>query len=153
MRLAWRILFAAIPFAVYCEFSRGAEVHTVAHGFSKHTASLDCRQGPRESNHGAALRLAWSSTWAAQAGNYANSCGTRSYYALADYTPKRVLGADVGVFVGLVDGYPNISNGHVTPGAGAVARWSLGRYGAAVRAIPNKAGQLVFSIEFSARVL
>ena len=151
------LLKPLLPLLVCSAFSAAAQeppgFAIVAHGISWHNHNYAGDGTPyNERNPGLGLRLTVAPDTSVQAGRYRNSFSTQaqprwSNYVVADWLPAIVVGANVGLFAGLVNGYPTINDGRPIPVAGAVVRAHFGRFNLTLRASPSKDSHSVAALE------
>lgn len=152
------LLLAALTFPVVAQEPPGFTL--VAHGISRHSHRLTAAGNPyTERNPGWGLRLTMSPTLTLQGGRYLNSLSTpaqplHSRYFAADWLPLTLpLGrTNLGLFAGVVDGYPTMNGGSPTPVAGAIIRTHMGPFNLTLRATPSKDSHSVAALEIGYRL-
>lgn len=97
-------------------------------------------------NFGLGVSRQWGDKFV-MAGRYSNSLGTQSRYALAGWTPLHMLGADVGMAAGLLDGYQTERNGKSFLAAAGIVRWSGQRFGAQLLLLPPIKGHVDYDAD------
>jgi hypothetical protein len=102
---------------------------------------INAEQSYNRNNFGLGVERRWGELFV-MAGRYNNSLGTPSRYAMLGYTPVHVLGADVGLVAGALDGYATMRNGHAFAAAGGVMRWSGRDWGAQLLFLPPIKGSV-----------
>lgn len=69
-------------------------------------------------------------------GSYNNSEYLRSHYIGISYLPLQYNGVKLGFVAGMVDGYPNLQNGHYGPLAAPLLSYEYGKVGFNIIVIP-----------------
>lgn len=136
----WLIVLALLALAVaVSKNALAADTHLVLHGVSKHSKSNDSGEPYNEVNLGLGVRYG-SPEWGVQVSYLRNSYRRHSPYLGVEYMPVKVLGAQVGVGVGVTRNYPGLNSGGWTPFASIVMRWDLGRVAPTTRIAPPAPG-------------
>jgi len=149
------LLLAALTFSAVAQEPPG--IALVAHGISRHSHRLTAAGNPyNERNPGWGLRLTMSPTLTLQGGRYLNSLSTpsrplHSRYLAADWLPLSIPAGrtNIGLFAGVVDGYPTMNRGSLTPVGGAIIRTHFGPLNLTLRATPSKDSHSVAALELA----
>ena len=118
----------------------------VTSGFWSH--HLKNRDIYNQKNTGFGFEVAFNENWSLAVGRYRNSVREQSTYAQAVWTPDatQVRLGDVrlaaGVAFGVVNGYPDMHDGKVSPALLPIASLEYGRVGINLTYIPTIAGKV-----------